>query len=231
MPPVAHRMIVHSNALALERRKARPEGGRKQRHASQGADLQAEPMARASGVVTLLRQPTARACAQGSRCGHEGVWPANGAARNGVSYVLASNRREIMGLLDQVLGELMGGNSSPMQSVLMNMLGGGQAGGLGMPGQAMGGQAMGGGIGGLISAFEQAGLGHIAQSWVGNGPNQPVSPQQLQSVFGQQQVESMAGQAGMAPQDFLSQLSQHLPRAVDAMTPNGQVPNEGTMSV
>ena len=89
----------------------------------------------------------------------------------------------------------------------------------------------GGGLGGLVSQFEQAGLGHVAQSWVGNGPNQSVSPQQLQSVFGQQQVQGMASQAGMAPNDFLSQLSQHLPNVVNSMTPNGRLPDEGTMSV
>ncbi len=132
-----------------------------------------------------------------------------------------------MGLLDQVIGGLMGGggggNASPMGGVLSSLLGGGQQ---------MGGQAgMGGGVGGLVSMFEQAGLGHIAQSWVGNGQNQSVSPDQLQSVFGQDRVQSMASQAGMQPQDFLSQLSQHLPNAVNGMTPNGQVPDEGTVSV
>jgi uncharacterized protein YidB (DUF937 family) len=122
-----------------------------------------------------------------------------------------------MGLFDQIIGGLAGnsGGASPIQSVLMSALGGGQQGGLG----------------GLVSSFEQAGLGHIAQSWIGNGANQPVSPQQLQSVFGENQVNSMASQSGMAPQDFLSQLSQHLPNAVNAMTPNGQMPDEGTVSV
>ncbi len=141
-----------------------------------------------------------------------------------------------MGLLDSVLGSLMGGGqggaASPMGGILGSLLGGGsQAGGMG---QGMGGgmaQGVGGGLGGLVSQFEQAGLGHIAQSWVGNGQNQPVSPQQLQSVFGDNQVQSMASQAGMQPQDFLSQLSQHLPNAVHGMTPNGQLPDEGTMSV
>ena len=140
-----------------------------------------------------------------------------------------------MGLLDSVLGSLMGGGqggaSSPMAGILGSLLGGGQAGGMGQGmGQAMGGR-MGGGLGGLVSQFEQAGLGHVAQSWVGNGQNQPVSPQQLQSVFGDNQVQSMASQAGMQPQDFLSQLSQHLPQAVNGMTPNGRLPDEGTMSV
>ena len=133
-----------------------------------------------------------------------------------------------MGLLDSVLGSLMGGGgASPMGGVLSGLLGGGQGGTMGQQASGMGG----GGLGGLVSSFEQAGLGHIAQSWVGNGPNQAVSPQQLQSVFGEQQVQSMASQSGMAPGDFLSQLSQHLPGAVHGMTPNGQLPDEGTLSV
>ena len=135
-----------------------------------------------------------------------------------------------MGLLDQVIGGLMGGGGgSPMQSVLMGLLGGGQQGG--MQAQTQGSMMGGGGLQGLLSSFQQAGLGHVAQSWVGNGPNQPVSPDQLQSVLGQDRVQDMAGQAGMAPQDFLSQLSQHLPAAVDGMTPNGRLPNEGTVNV
>ena len=138
-----------------------------------------------------------------------------------------------MGLLDSVIGGLLGGGAggSPMQSVLMNMLGGGQQGGMGMGAGQNAGQGMGGGLGGLLSGFQQAGLGHIADSWVSNGPNQPVSPQQLQSVLGENQVQSMASQSGMAPQDFLSQLSQHLPNAVNGMTPNGRLPDEGTVSV
>ncbi len=130
-----------------------------------------------------------------------------------------------------------GGGASPIGGVLMNLLGGGgQAGGMGQGGQGFGAQpgmggGMAGGLGGLVSSFEQAGLGHIAQSWIGNGPNQSVSPQQLQSVFGQDQVQNMASQAGMQPHDFLSQLSQHLPNAVHGMTPDGQLPDQGSVSV
>ena len=125
-----------------------------------------------------------------------------------------------------------GNNASPIQGVLMNMLGGGQQGGYQQQGGfANQGAPMAGGLGGLMSSFEQAGLGHLVQSWVGNGPNQSVSPQQLQNVFGDNQVQSMASQSGMAPQDFLSQLSQHLPNAVNGMTPQGRLPDEGTVSV
>jgi uncharacterized protein YidB (DUF937 family) len=130
-----------------------------------------------------------------------------------------------VGLLDQVLSQVLAPQqttgtapaSSGIAGVLMNMLGGRSA--------------ETGGLSGLLSGFQQAGLGHIAQSWIGNGPNQPVSPQQLQTVFGDDQVHTMARQAGMAPHDFLSQLSQHLPRVVDGMTPNGELHDEGTVSV
>ena len=146
-----------------------------------------------------------------------------------------------MGLFDSIIGNVLGGAggaSSPMAGVLGSLLqgqmGNNQTGGMaggssGMPGGGM--ASMGGGLAGLVSQFEQAGLGHLAQSWVGNGPNQSVSPSQLQSVFGEGQVQNMASQAGMQPQDFLSQLSQHLPNAVHAATPDGQLPDEGSVSV
>jgi uncharacterized protein YidB (DUF937 family) len=130
-----------------------------------------------------------------------------------------------MGLLDQVLGGVLGGGgtSSPLGNVLGQLLGGGNAGG------TAGG--LGGGLGGLLSTLRQGGLGSHVDSWVGTGQNQPVSPDQLQNAFGNEQVNSWASQSGMQPNDFLSQLSQHLPTAVDGMTPQGRLPDEGTASV
>jgi uncharacterized protein YidB (DUF937 family) len=131
-----------------------------------------------------------------------------------------------MGLLDQVIGGLLGGGGTG--NALATLLGDGpENNSTGMHGQ---GGTTGAGIGGLISMFEKAGLGHVAQSWVSNGPNQPVSPQQLKGVFGEDRVQSMASQSGMQPQDFLSQLSQRLPNAVNDLTPNGRLPDEGTVS-
>ncbi len=143
-----------------------------------------------------------------------------------------------MGILDGILGGLLGGNSnaSPLQSILGSMLGGGQAqqggqpqqGGLGGAlGGMLGGGGAAGGLGGLLSQFQQAGLGNVAQSWVGSGPNQQVTPDQLHQVFGDEQVNQWSQQSGMPKHDLLSQLSQYLPHAVDKMTPQGQVPAEG----
>ncbi|HEY0182618.1 MAG TPA: YidB family protein [Rhodopila sp.] len=137
-----------------------------------------------------------------------------------------------MSILGDVIGGLLGGSvaNSPLQGVLINMLSGQSSANAPAQGYA-GNPVQPGGVAGLVSAFEQAGLGHIVQSWIGTGPNQPVSPSQLQSALGENQVQSMASQSGMAPNDFLSQLSQHLPTAVDRMTPNGRLPDEGTVSV
>jgi len=142
-----------------------------------------------------------------------------------------------MGLLDQVIGGVTGnpGGNSPIQNILANLLGGGRSydapyGRQGPYDQQPRGGLLGG-LSGLLSMFQNAGLGHIAQSWINDGPNQSVSPNQLQNVFGEERVQDMADQAGMPRDSLLNQLSQHLPRVVDGLTPNGRLPEEGTLSV
>lgn len=137
-----------------------------------------------------------------------------------------------MSILDSVLGGLLGGQAqrSPVASILTSLLAGG---GGGVPGNfnqrpvpdAQAGA--GGGLMDLINRFQQAGMGDVAHSWVGTGQNQPVTPQQLQDVFGQQTVNQWAQQTNMQPHDLLSQLSRFLPQAVDHMTPQGQIPQGG----
>jgi uncharacterized protein YidB (DUF937 family) len=125
-----------------------------------------------------------------------------------------------MGLLEQVVDGLVGRDGSgtaaagsPMKNVLMALLSGNGQNpnqfGEQMQGRTAQGSGLGGvvasmgGLLGLIPAFEGAGLSHIVQSWIGNGTNLPVSSGQLASVFGQDRVNQMAGQAGMEPRDFL----------------------------
>ncbi len=139
-----------------------------------------------------------------------------------------------MGLLDALLGGGQQGGS-PLQGLIASALGGqGQAGGemgaLGsLAGMLLGGQQQQGAaaspLQGLIAAFEQQGLGHIAQSWVGDGENHPVSPDQLHQVLGPDQVQSMANQTGMDPQQLLGELAQMLPGVIAQLSSRGgQVP-------
>ena len=81
-----------------------------------------------------------------------------------------------------------------------------------------------GGLGGLLSQFQQNGLGDVMKSWIGPGQNQPVSPNQLSSALGPQIIQILAQKTGMSEQEITSHLSQILPNVVDKLTPNGRLP-------
>ena len=86
-----------------------------------------------------------------------------------------------------------------------------------------------GGVSGLVQAFHEKGLGEIANSWVSTGQNLPVSSEQIQSVLGSQQVQELAAKAGVSPEVVTSHLSSLLPTLVDKLSPNGEVPEHGSL--
>ena len=81
-----------------------------------------------------------------------------------------------------------------------------------------------GGLGGLVSSFQQGGLGDVMNSWLSNGPNPPVSAGQLSSIFSSGQLSNLASALGTDQNGALSQLSQHLPGIIDKLSPNGTLP-------
>jgi uncharacterized protein YidB (DUF937 family) len=81
-----------------------------------------------------------------------------------------------------------------------------------------------GGVHGIVAQFEKQGLGPTVQSWVGSGPNQAISPDQVHQVFGSGMIAQLAAKAGLNPQDLAQKLSQVLPGAIDKLTPDGKVP-------
>lgn len=86
-----------------------------------------------------------------------------------------------------------------------------------------------GGLQGLVQSFEQNGLGHIASSWVGGGPNLPVSGEQIQNVLGSDALNSLAQKAGIAPSIAGPLLAQLLPGIVNHLTPEGKIPESGNL--
>jgi uncharacterized protein YidB (DUF937 family) len=150
-----------------------------------------------------------------------------------------------MSLLNAVVGAVGSAMSGGQQATggglgglgaLAGMLGGGgQGGGNAALLQAvigiLGNDAQGGGLGSLIGKFQQAGLGDQMSSWIGTGQNLPVSPDQLQSVLGNDMIGQLAQQIGLSPQDTGSQLSQMLPEVINHLTPNGSVPAGGLGNV
>ncbi len=123
-----------------------------------------------------------------------------------------------MGLLDQVVGAISGnaegsGESSVLSSVL-HLVNNPETGGLS----------------GLIGAFQQGGLGEVVQSWISTGQNQPIAPDQLESVLGSNVVSEIAGKLGIDPQQASGQLAELLPQVIDKLTPDGQVPEGGNLA-
>jgi uncharacterized protein YidB (DUF937 family) len=143
-----------------------------------------------------------------------------------------------MALFKQVAGALAQGAAGGGQSALTQALGGAfgadSAGGGATVANPMTGLmgAMGGtdGLMGLVAKFKQAGLGQIVESWIGSGPNLPISPEQLKSVLGAPAAEGMAQQAGVHMGTLLASLAQTLPMIVDQLTPGGQLPTDGKLS-
>ncbi|MBC7709383.1 MAG: hypothetical protein H7203_04940 [Rhizobacter sp.] len=159
-----------------------------------------------------------------------------------------------MGLLDSVLGAVLGGgnnnnnnNNGGTPDLIVSLIGG-------LIQKA-------GGVGGLLAMLKQGGLGRQADSWQSTGQNLPVEGGDLMHVLGgmmggnagQAQQSGMGGLlaqvlGGAAPNgamggaggnlgDLLAKsgigqdqlgglLAQVLPQVVDGMTPDGQLPAE-----
>ena len=121
-----------------------------------------------------------------------------------------------MGLLDSILGSVLGSNNSSQSAGMGSILG-----------SLLSSQ---GGVSGIVQKLNQAGLGGAASSWVGQGQNQDVEPHQLGDAIGHDQVNQWSQQTGMSHDSILSQLSKMLPQAVDKMTPNGRIEDDGQFS-
>ena len=120
-----------------------------------------------------------------------------------------------MGLLDGLLGNVMGG-----------MAGGGQPpqGGNQLIQVALQMLQQNGGIEGILGKFQQAGYAEQAQSWVSTGENQPISADALQQVLGRGELGQLAQQLGIGQSEAAGGLASVLPQLIDQMTPQGQVP-------
>jgi uncharacterized protein YidB (DUF937 family) len=118
-----------------------------------------------------------------------------------------------MGLLDEVLAMAGGTQHASALNAILSLINSPQVGGLA----------------GLQSMFQQGGLGHIMSSWIGNGPNLPVSANQLQNVLHGGALQQAAQQAGMDSSQFTNTMSTLLPHLVDKVSPNGQLPDASAL--
>jgi uncharacterized protein YidB (DUF937 family) len=117
-----------------------------------------------------------------------------------------------MGILDSLMGaaekhpDISQEQHSNLVSTAMHMFGSGSN------------------LSGLVSRAESRGLGGTVQSWIGNGPNQSIAPQQVQGLVGEDRVNELAQRAGVPHSVASAALSRLLPMIVDKLTPNGKLP-------
>jgi uncharacterized protein YidB (DUF937 family) len=82
------------------------------------------------------------------------------------------------------------------------------------------------GVGNTVQDIERSGHGEIARSWVGRGQNRPISPERLEAALGEDGIRDLMQQTGMERDELLATLSEHLPRVIDHLTPEGRLPTE-----
>lgn len=93
----------------------------------------------------------------------------------------------------------------------------------GLLGAGGAGAVVNNGLGELVDRFNQAGQGQKADSWVRQGPNEDVAPNELEQALGPQVIDAIARQTGLSRDDLLARLSKVLPEAVDRYTPDGRL--------
>ena len=82
-----------------------------------------------------------------------------------------------------------------------------------------------GGVNGILAQLQAAGLGDQVASWIGTGANLPVSADQIRAALTSEQMASLASAMGIDVHNLPQLLAEHLPKAVDAASPNGVLPS------
>jgi uncharacterized protein YidB (DUF937 family) len=116
-------------------------------------------------------------------------------------------------------GAMGGGLGDVLKGGLGGLLAGGAA-----------GSVISGGLGDLLKQLQQNGHGETANSWVSQGPNKQISPGDLASALGADQINGLMSQSGLSRDELLAGLSQNLPDVINHLTPDGRLPSEGELS-
>lgn len=140
-----------------------------------------------------------------------------------------------MSQLDDMLGGLLGGKGGGLADLLGGLAGGksGATSGGGGGGSMLaalvpmlGGLLAGGGLNKILSGFQKQGLSSQASSWVGTGPNEPVTAGQVEQVIGDAEISQIASKLGVSHEQAAEALAEVLPQVVDRVSPGGELPPE-----
>jgi uncharacterized protein YidB (DUF937 family) len=109
-----------------------------------------------------------------------------------------------MGMFDGILGGVFGaGATTLLNSFIENQ----------------------GGLQNIVSQFEKNGFGDTMKSWISQGRNLPITADQIQQALGSDTVKELAAKMGLPVDKLAELLAQHLPPAIDKVTPDGKLPS------
>jgi uncharacterized protein YidB (DUF937 family) len=100
-----------------------------------------------------------------------------------------------------------------MRPALLGMLGG------------RSGATGGSGVHQLVDTMHANGMGDVAQSWVGTGANQPISPEQVARVLSPEQLAQLSAASGLLTEQAAQSVAAVLPDLVNHLTPDGSLPD------
>ena len=81
-----------------------------------------------------------------------------------------------------------------------------------------------GGMDGVVAELEQTGYGQQVKSWIGTGPNLPISTDEIKKALGSEKLKEIAASTGIPVDKAAEYLAQYLPTAIDKATPDGKLP-------
>lgn len=119
-----------------------------------------------------------------------------------------------MGLFDQVVSALGGGESDSQGNLLQTIM------------HFVNSPEIGG-LSGLLQTLREGGLGDIVNSWLSEGPNLPISAEQIQAVLGGSALQGLAAKLGVTQDQASASLAQTLPQVVTTMASVEATPEAG----
>ena len=102
-------------------------------------------------------------------------------------------------------------DSSVIASALGGLLGGGEEGGFDLSGI----------VGNLMGAEGAGGLMETVSSWMGDGENASIDPDQVGELLGGEKISAFAEQLGISTESAKQALADALPEVVNQATPEG----------
>jgi uncharacterized protein YidB (DUF937 family) len=109
-----------------------------------------------------------------------------------------------MGLFDKILGGVIGAGATTLLNSFIEKQGGLQN---------------------VVSQFEKNGFGDTVKSWISQGQNLPITADQIHQALGSDKVRELAAKLGLPADKLAEMLAQHLPQAIDKVTPDGKLPS------